>query len=133
MKNKLILTIAPTGNVPTKAMTPHVPVTPSEIAAQIYQCWQLGAAVAHIHTRDKDGVPTSDIEANREVLAELDKYPDCDIIRQLSTGGRAGKTYMDRGQMLCLAPFMNEIQVCIDPPASSSSPSAAFGLNSSTT
>ena len=106
MKNKLILTIAPTGNVPTKAMTPHVPVTPSEIAAQIYQCWQLGAAVAHIHTRDKDGVPTSDIEANREVLAELDKYPDCDIIRQLSTGGRAGKTYMDRGQMLCLAPDM---------------------------
>ena len=98
MKNKLILTIAPTGNVPTKAMTPHVPVTPSEIAAQIYQCWQLGAAVAHIHTRDKDGVPTSDIEANREVLAELDKYPDCDIIRQLSTGGRAGKTYLTVGK-----------------------------------
>ena len=73
MKNKVILTIAPTGNVPTKAMTPHVPVTPSEIAAQIYQCWQLGAAVAHIHTRDKDGVPTSDIEANREVLADLDQ------------------------------------------------------------
>ena len=32
---KLVITIAPTGNVPTKAMTPHVPVTAEEIAAEI--------------------------------------------------------------------------------------------------
>ena len=106
MKNKVILTIAPTGNIPTKSMNPNVPITPAEIAAQIYECWQAGASVAHIHTRDKEGIPTSDIAVNREVLAELDKYKDCDIIRQLSTGGRAGKTYTERGQMLCLAPEM---------------------------
>jgi 3-keto-5-aminohexanoate cleavage enzyme len=106
MSNKIILTIAPTGNVPTREMNPNVPLTPQEIAAQIYECWKEGAAVAHIHTRDKHGVPTSDVEVNREVLAELDKYPDCDIIRQFSTGGRAGKNYMERGQMLCLAPEM---------------------------
>ena len=106
MNNKIILTVAPTGNVPTKEMNPNVPVTPQEIAAQIYECWKEGAAVAHIHTRDKNGLPTSDVEVNREVLAELDNYPDCDIIRQFSTGGRAGKTYMERGQMLCLAPEM---------------------------
>jgi 3-keto-5-aminohexanoate cleavage enzyme len=87
-------------------MNPNVPLTPREIAAQIYECWKEGAAVCHIHTRDKQGVPTSDVEVNREVLAELDKYPECDIIRQLSTGGRAGKNYMERGQMLCLAPEM---------------------------
>lgn len=106
MKNKVVLTIAPTGNVPTKQMNPFVPITPSEIAAQIYECWKVGAAVAHIHTRDKEGNPTSDVAVNKEVLAELDQYSDCDIIRQLSTGGRAGKTYMDRGQMLCLGPEM---------------------------
>jgi len=83
-----------------------VPVTPQEIAAQIYECWKEGAAVAHIHTRDHEGNPTSDVNVNREVMAELDKYPDCNIIRQLSTGGRAGKTFTDRGQMLCLAPEM---------------------------
>jgi len=104
--SKLILTVAPTGNVPTREMNPHVPLTPQEIAAQIYQCWQEGAAVAHIHTRDKDGRPTSDVEVNRAVLAELDKYPDCEIIRQVSTGGRAGKSYKERGQMLCLCPEM---------------------------
>ena len=106
MSNKIILTIAPTGNVPTREMNPNVPLTPREIAAQIYECWKEGAAVCHIHTRDKQGIPTSDVEVNREVLAELDKYPECDIIRQLSTGGRAGKNYMERGQMLCLAPEM---------------------------
>ena len=106
MSNKIILTIAPTGNVPTREMNPNVPLTPQEIAAQIYECWKAGAAVCHIHTRDKQGIPTSDVEVNREVLAELDKYPDCDVVRQLSTGGRAGKNYMERGQMLCLAPEM---------------------------
>ncbi len=112
MNNKIIFTIAPTGNVPTRQMTPHVPLTPQEIAADIYECWKEGAAVAHIHTRDKDGLPTSDVEVNRAVLAELDKYPDCDIIRQLSTGGRAGKTYKERGQMICLAPEMASLATC---------------------
>jgi len=87
-------------------LTPHVPITPREIAAHVYDCWQEGAAVAHLHARDKEGNPTSDVEVNREILAELDKYPDCDIIRQVSTGGRAGKTYIDRGQMICLGPEM---------------------------
>jgi len=104
--DKLIITLAPTGNVPTKDMNPNVPMTPSDIAAQIYECWKEGAAVCHIHTRDKDGLPTSDVEVNRAVLAALDAYKDCDIIRQLSTGGRAGKTYHERGQMICLSPDM---------------------------
>lgn len=106
MKNKVIFTIAPTGNVPTRQLTPHAPMTPGEIAADTYACWKEGAAVVHIHTRDKDGLPTSDIEVNREVMKELDKYSDCDIIRQVSTGGRAGKNYAERGQMICLSPDM---------------------------
>jgi 3-keto-5-aminohexanoate cleavage enzyme len=103
---KLIITVAPTGNVPTKEMNPNVPMTPADIAAQIYECWKEGAAVCHIHTRDKDGLPTSDVDVNRAVTEELDKYKDCNIIRQLSTGGRAGKTYHERGQMICVAPDM---------------------------
>ena len=106
LSNKVILTIAPTGNVPTRQLTPHVPMTPAEIAADAYACWKEGAAVVHIHTRDSAGLPTSDIEVNRQVMAELDKYPDCDIIRQVSTGGRAGKSYTERGQMICLSPDM---------------------------
>lgn len=109
LSNKVILTLAPTGNVPTRQLTPHVPLTPQEIAADAYACWKEGAAVVHIHTRDKDGNPTSDVEVNREVMAELDKYADCDMIRQVSTGGRAGKSFMERGQMICLSPDMSSL------------------------
>lgn len=106
LSNKVIITIAPTGNVPTRTLTPHVPLTPSEIAADIYACWKEGAAVAHFHTRDKEGNPTSDVAKNREVMAAIDQYADCTIIRQVSTGGRAGKSHIERGQMICLSPDM---------------------------
>jgi len=106
MKNKVIITVAPTGNVPTKEMNPYLPVTPQEIVDQIYECWQEGAAVAHIHARDKDGKPTSDVNVYREILRLLAEKKDCNIITQLSTGGRAGNTYTERGQMLCLEPEM---------------------------
>ncbi len=109
LSNKVILTLAPTGNVPTRQLTPHVPITPQEIAADAYACWKEGAAVVHIHTRDNEGNPTSDVDVNREVMAELDKYADCDMIRQVSTGGRAGKSFTERGQMLCLSPDMSSL------------------------
>lgn len=106
MLDKTIITIAPTGNVPTKDMNPHLPVTPREIADQIYQCWQEGAAVAHIHARDKEGKPTSDVGVYREILACLKEKSECDIIIQLSTGGRAGNSFRERGQMISLGPEM---------------------------
>ncbi len=104
--NKVILTLAPTGNVPTRQMNPNVPLTPAEIAKQVYECWKEGAAVAHFHARDDQEKPTSDVNVYREIMAEMDKYPDCNIIRQLSTGGRAGKSYVERGQMICLGAEM---------------------------
>ncbi len=103
---KIILTLAPTGNVPTREMNPNVPLTPKEIAKQAYECWQEGAAVAHFHARDEQGNPTSDVNVYRQIMEEMDKYTDCDIIRQLSTGGRAGKSYTERGQMICLGAEM---------------------------
>ena len=106
MSSKVIFTIAPTGSLPTKELTPHVPLTPQEIALQVYECWKAGASLAIPHARDENGKSTSDVKIYRQISAALDKYPDCDIIRQFSTGGRTGKTYLERGQMLCLAPEM---------------------------
>lgn len=100
---KLIITIAPTGNVPTKAMTPHVPVTPAEIANDIIACQQAGAAVAHIHARDELQAPTTDIKYFAETVRLLDAA-DCPIIKQLSTGARGGKTGQSRAESLALQP-----------------------------
>lgn len=100
---KLIITIAPTGNVPTKAMIPHVPVTPAEIADDIIACHEMGAAVAHIHARDEQEIPTCDIKYFAETVRLLDKA-GCPIIKQISTGARGGKSGESRAEALALNP-----------------------------
>jgi 3-keto-5-aminohexanoate cleavage enzyme len=99
---KLIITIAPTGNVPTKQLTPHVPLTAEEIAADIVECYQKGAAVAHIHARDNSGSPTCDRHFFAEILQAL-QAKSCPIVRQLSTGARGG-TGEERASVLELYP-----------------------------
>lgn len=100
---KLIITIAPTGNVPTKAMTPHVPVTPAEIAADIIACYQAGAAVAHIHARDEQQAPTTERRYFAETVRLL-ADAGCPVIKQISTGARGGKTGEARAEALALQP-----------------------------
>lgn len=99
---KLIITLAHTGNVPTKEMNPNTPVTVREIVDNIKQCAELGASVAHIHVRDENQQPTSDREIFKQVLDRIEKEK-INIIRQLSTGARGGENTIDwRGQMLDL-------------------------------
>lgn len=100
---KLIITIAPTGNVPTKVMTPHVPVKPAEIASDIIACYEKGAAVAHIHARDEQESPTCDIKYFAETVRLLDAA-GCPIIKQISTGARGGKSGEARAEALALNP-----------------------------
>ena len=101
-KEKLIITVALTGNVPTKEMNPHTPITTEEIVEDIIRCRELGASVAHIHVRDEEGNPTSKRELYKEILDELEKR-NCDIITQVSTGARGGGNTIEwRGQMLDL-------------------------------
>ncbi|WP_371381279.1 3-keto-5-aminohexanoate cleavage protein [Sporomusa aerivorans] len=100
---KLIITIAPTGNVPTKLMTPHVPVTPAEIAKEVTECYEAGAAVAHIHARDEEQAPTTDIKYFAEIVRLLSET-GCPIIKQISTGARGGKSGEARAESLTLNP-----------------------------
>lgn len=99
---KLIITIAPTGNVPTKELNPHSPLTVDEIVGDIKACAELGAAVAHIHVRDENLKPTSDREIYKKVIEKIDDEK-INIIKQLSTGARGGENTVEwRGQMLAL-------------------------------
>lgn len=58
-----ILTIAPNGARKTKADHPALPMTPAEIAACATACAEAGAAMIHLHVRDRDGRHTLDAEA----------------------------------------------------------------------
>jgi uncharacterized protein (DUF849 family) len=87
-KKKTIITAAVTGAWPKKENNPNVPMTPEEIAEDVYDCWQAGAAIAHIHMRDDDGNGVMD-PVRFKKTAELLKnnHPDCDIIINMTTSG----------------------------------------------
>jgi uncharacterized protein (DUF849 family) len=53
-----VITVATTGPCATKADNPALPTTPEQIAAGVAATYQAGAAVAHIHLRDKAQRPT---------------------------------------------------------------------------
>jgi len=88
LKNKCIITVATTGAWPKKENNPNVPMTPDEISEDIYSCWKVGAAVAHIHMRDNDGNGTMDKSLFAETVSLLkERHPDCDVIINMTTSG----------------------------------------------
>lgn len=91
----LVITVAPTGSVPTKAMTPYVPLTPEEIAETAVTCREAGASVIHVHARDTEGKPTLDAAVYARIHELITARTD--LIVQISTGGRAGMDPEDRG------------------------------------
>lgn len=57
---KVIITVAQTGAFHGKEANPNIPLTPEEIAASAYDCYNAGAAIIHIHARDQEGLSTND-------------------------------------------------------------------------
>jgi 3-keto-5-aminohexanoate cleavage enzyme len=102
---KLIITVALTGNVPTKDMNPNLPVTADEIAADVRRCADAGAVLFHVHARDADQQPTLDIDAFKERSRKI-KATAPEVIIQLSTGARAGKDWEARSNPVRLLPEM---------------------------
>lgn len=88
MSRKVIITVAPTGSVTTRAETPYLPVTPEEVIEETVRSYNAGAAVVHLHGRDPDtGQPTSSLEIFRMYLEGI--RARCPIITQITTGGGA--------------------------------------------
>ncbi|MFJ8245978.1 3-keto-5-aminohexanoate cleavage protein [Peribacillus asahii] len=101
---KLIITVATTGAQTTREHTPYVPLTPKEIADSVIESWKAGAAIAHIHVRDKDGNNTVDLNVYKEVI---DRVRDkCDIILNLTTAGGLEMSDEDRLRVCELNPEM---------------------------
>jgi 3-keto-5-aminohexanoate cleavage enzyme len=98
MAGKLVITVAPTGSMPRKEHTPHVPTTTEEIVADALLCEQAGASVLHIHARDDDENPSDDPERFSVVVRTLSGRTR--LILQISTGGRAGVSLESRRQRL---------------------------------
>ncbi|VVJ19052.1 beta-keto acid cleavage protein [Amycolatopsis camponoti] len=95
MNHEVIVTCALTGAGDTVGRSPHVPVTPAQIAASAVEAANAGAAVVHIHVRDPEtGSPSRDVALYREVV-RLVKESDVDVVVNL-TAGMGGDLVIDQ-------------------------------------
>ncbi|MFE1586945.1 3-keto-5-aminohexanoate cleavage protein [Streptomyces sp. NPDC058737] len=94
MTENVIITCALTGAGDTVRKSPHVPVTPEQIARNAVEAAAAGAAVVHIHVRDPEtGVPSRDPKLYREVVERV-KETGTDVVINL-TAGMGGDLVID--------------------------------------
>jgi len=97
----LIVNVALTGMVPTKADNPAVPITPAEIVEDAERCVQAGASIVHVHARDEDGAPTWRAEVYAEIVGGIrERCPA--VIVCVSTSGRMWSELERRAEVLDL-------------------------------
>jgi len=98
--DKLIICVAPCGSFLSKDANPNMPVTPEEIAEEVYRSWNEGASIAHIHARDTQGKATTD-PAVFQKIGRLIRDKGCDIILEFSTSpGREPSAKVDDGLLV---------------------------------
>jgi uncharacterized protein (DUF849 family) len=96
-QGKVIITCAVTGAIHTPTMSPHLPITPAEIAEAAIGAAQAGAAIVHLHARNsKDGSPTQDPEVFKQFLPKIKAASD--VVINLTTGGAPTMTVEERLQ-----------------------------------
>ena len=99
-KDKFILNFTSTGMIPTKEMTPHVPVAPREIVEQILEVAELGVNMVHLHARDiETGLPTYKKEIYSEIIRGIRKE-NKDLVLCVSTSGRDFCEFEMRSEVL---------------------------------
>jgi uncharacterized protein (DUF849 family) len=85
-ERKTILTCAVTGNLTRPDQTPHLPITPEQIANECLAAAEAGAAVVHIHVRDPlTGKPSMEIDHYRDVVDRI-RRQRADLVINLTTG-----------------------------------------------
>lgn len=85
----MIINVAPTGAVPSKADNPSLPVTPAEIAADVLACAEAGATVFHLHMRDEAGDPVHRRDLYEETLGRI-RATRPDLVLGVTTSSRVG-------------------------------------------
>ncbi len=94
-RRKVIITCAVTGAIHTPTMSPHLPVTPSEIAEAAIAAAEAGATILHLHARDpQTGQPTQDPAVFEQFLPRIKQSTKAVI--NITTGGSPHMTVKER-------------------------------------
>ena len=99
MDNKVMISVAPV------AATDKV-IIPEKIAEDVYNCYQAGAAMVHLHVRDQEGNLTPDMSLLEETLRMIRR--DSDIIIEVSTGGVSNLNMKER----CVPLYSDLMEAC---------------------
>ncbi|MBV9077962.1 MAG: 3-keto-5-aminohexanoate cleavage protein [Methylobacteriaceae bacterium] len=108
---KVIVTVAPTGGMASKAQNPNLPTQPEEIAVSVEKSWREGAAIAALHARRPDDQATCNADIYRDINSRIRSR--CDIIINNSTGGGSnGDMLVDRRDGLFESNFEERLKGC---------------------
>lgn len=107
---KLIITVALTGAGQGKEANPNLPEQPEEIIQQAMECREAGAAIVHIHARDREGKATADPRVFKEISDGI--MAKTDLVICLSTGGAAKISLQERiGMIPALKPALASFNI----------------------
>ena len=94
-KGKVIITCAITGAIHTPSMSPHLPVTPEQIADAAIEAAEAGAAIVHLHARNpEDGRPDQTPEGFAPFLPVIKQRSNCVV--NITTGGAPTMSIKER-------------------------------------
>ena len=99
--NTFPLSLAPTGMVPRRNDSPHVPLTPQEITDQVLECAEVGVTSVHLHARDVNGDPAWRKEYFAEII-RLIRATRPDVVICVTTSGRSVSDVKKRSDVLDL-------------------------------
>ena len=100
--NDIIINFTPTGMIPNKRMTPHIPISVNEIIEDVHRCYEIGITIVHLHARDAiSGEPTYKAEVYAAIIEGIRKFAP-DLIICVSLSGRTFKEFKQRAEPLFL-------------------------------
>ncbi len=99
---EIIVNYTPTGMIPTKEMTPHVPISVGEIVEDVLRAAELGITLVHLHAREEEtGKPSYSADTYARIIEGIRAH-DKDLVIGVSTSGRTFQRFHQRAACLDL-------------------------------
>ena len=108
MSNKLIINYTPTGMVPTKEMSPLVPISIDEIVEDVLLANEIGITLVHLHAREEDGSPSYKKQIYSKIVDKIREFAP-DLVICLSLSGRNFNEFSLRSEPIEIYPDMGSL------------------------
>jgi 3-keto-5-aminohexanoate cleavage enzyme len=98
----VIVNFSPTGMIPTKKMTPYVPISVNEIVEEVHEALEIGISMVHLHARDEEtGEPSYKAEIYGKIIEKVRSFSK-ELVVCVSLSGRNFREFAHRSEPLQL-------------------------------